>query len=259
MKYVSLMIFLGSFLYAQENPKAVVIGFDGADHRIVEQMMAEGELPNLEKLKNRGGFSSLLPTNPPQTPVSWSTFSTGINPGRTGIFDFLRRKDNTYLPDLALKDETKEPVFLAENNTIVFPLVTFLLLFLVFMLIFRKATSLVRFGVPLAVAGAAAWAVFFVFSNWIPTHVPGVGIVRQGKPIWKILEENNQSATVIRLPITFPAEPLNGEMISGLVVPDMKGTVGRPSIYTNDKEWDAGFNKFSARVVSLFLDWSFLI
>src|SRR6185295_9944157 len=57
-------------------PRVVVLGFDGVDSQIVEQMLAAGRLPNLAALKARGGYSKLIPTVPAQTPVSWATFST---------------------------------------------------------------------------------------------------------------------------------------------------------------------------------------
>src|SRR5213075_2598438 len=72
-------------------PKVIVLGFDGVDARYTEKWMYEGKLPNMARLRAAGTFRPLLPTTPAQTPVSWSTFSTGIDPGRTGIFDFLRR------------------------------------------------------------------------------------------------------------------------------------------------------------------------
>src|SRR5262245_2828894 len=66
-------------------PRVVILGFDGADPKLTEQFMAEGKLPNLARLKAEGSYLRLATTNPPQTPVSWSTFATGINPGRTQI------------------------------------------------------------------------------------------------------------------------------------------------------------------------------
>ena len=62
--------------------------------------MDEGKLPNLAKLRAQGTFSPLRPTIPSQTPVSWSTFSTGLNPGRHGVFDFLKRDPKNYKPEL---------------------------------------------------------------------------------------------------------------------------------------------------------------
>ena len=82
--------------------KVIVIGLDGLEPTIVETMLAAGELPNLERLRAQGAFSRVATTTPAQTPVAWSTFATGTNPGGHGIFDFLRRDPRTYLPDLAL-------------------------------------------------------------------------------------------------------------------------------------------------------------
>ncbi len=254
MKPVWLLIpFLVSItLFAQEGKKkVVVIGFDGADYRVVEEMLGTGDLPNLKRLQEMGDFSALTPTNPPQTPVSWSTFSTGINPGRTGIFDFLRRKEGVYLMDLALRGETREPLLLAERNKVVFPIAAFVGLMLMMILFTRKARPAIKWGLSFIIAGTAAWGVFFIFSNWVPTHIPGVRTVRQGEPMWEILKKQGMSASIIRLPITFPAEPVNGEMVAGLVVPDIRGTVGKPSIYTNDLEWEKGSNKFSVEVFYL--------
>src|SRR3954463_6882522 len=98
--------------------KVIVLGFDGVDARYTEQWMNEGKLPNLAHLRERGTFRPLRPTVPAQTPVSWSTFSTGIDPGRTGIFDFLRRDPKTYLPVFAAFDTTDEPLLLGKNNAI---------------------------------------------------------------------------------------------------------------------------------------------
>src|SRR5688500_20051532 len=45
-----------------------------------------------------------------------STFTTGIDPGRTGIFDFLRRDPKTYLPVFAAFDEVSTPFLLGERS-----------------------------------------------------------------------------------------------------------------------------------------------
>src|SRR5919106_4697815 len=100
--------------------KVIVVGFDGVDARYTEQWMNEGKLPNLARLRAEGTFRPLRPTVPAQTPVSWSTFSTGIDPGRTGIFDFLRRDPKNYMPVFAAFDETKEPLLFGERNAIAF-------------------------------------------------------------------------------------------------------------------------------------------
>lgn len=92
--------------------KVVVIGLDGFEPKIVEPMLAAGALPNLAKLRARGGFSRVQTTYPAQTPVAWSTFATGLNPGGHGIFDFIRRDPRTYLPDLSMSRYEQKNAYL---------------------------------------------------------------------------------------------------------------------------------------------------
>lgn len=82
--------------------RVVVLGLDGLEPSLVESMMAAGALPAFARLRGAGGYDRLATTYPAQTPVAWSTFATGANPGVHGIFDFLRRDPSTYLPDLSL-------------------------------------------------------------------------------------------------------------------------------------------------------------
>lgn len=79
-----------------------MIGLDGLEPSIVEPMLAAGELPHLASLRGSGDYRRLATTTPAQTPVAWSTFATGTNPGAHGIFDFVSRDPARYLPDLAL-------------------------------------------------------------------------------------------------------------------------------------------------------------
>ncbi len=81
--------------------RAVVIGLDGLDPVQVDRFMDRGLLPNLQGLAKRGCFHRLATTNPPMSPVAWSSFATGVLPGKHGIFDFLTRDPRTYQPDLS--------------------------------------------------------------------------------------------------------------------------------------------------------------
>lgn len=83
---------------APERPGLFVLGVDGMDPVILERLMAKGEMPNFKKLAETGGFQPLGTANPPQSPVAWSTFVTGRNPGGHGIYDFVHRDPKTYLP-----------------------------------------------------------------------------------------------------------------------------------------------------------------
>ena len=69
----------------------VVLGLDGFDPALGEQLMNEGRLPNLQRLREIGGYRRLGTTIPPQSPVAWASFITGCNPGVHGIFDFIHR------------------------------------------------------------------------------------------------------------------------------------------------------------------------
>jgi len=78
--------------------KVIVLGFDGMDPRLVTMWMNEGKLPAFKKLAGQGGFKPLGTSIPPQSPVAWSNFITGMDPGGHGIFDFIHRDPKTYVP-----------------------------------------------------------------------------------------------------------------------------------------------------------------
>jgi predicted AlkP superfamily phosphohydrolase/phosphomutase len=81
--------------------RLIVVGFDGQEPKITDRLMAEGKLPNFQKLAEMGGYHRLRTTFPSVSPVAWSSFSTGTNPAKHNIFDFLDRDKKTYLPLLS--------------------------------------------------------------------------------------------------------------------------------------------------------------
>jgi predicted AlkP superfamily phosphohydrolase/phosphomutase len=78
--------------------KILVLGFDGMDAHITRVWMEQGKLPTFAKLAAQGGFRPLRTSIPPQSPVAWSNFIAGTNPGGHGIFDFMHRDPQTYIP-----------------------------------------------------------------------------------------------------------------------------------------------------------------
>jgi len=80
--------------------QVVVLGLDGQDPELTDQFMKEGLLPNFVKLQEQGTYIRLETTLPAESPVAWSSFQTGCNPGRHRIFDFLEPNRKTYLPEL---------------------------------------------------------------------------------------------------------------------------------------------------------------
>src|SRR5208282_5386648 len=159
--------------------KAIVIGLDGLEPTIVEAMMERGELPAFSRLRRAGHYSRLATTYPAQTPVAWSSFSTGTNPGAHGVFDFVTRDPKTYLPDFALTR-------------------------------FEKPKNM--------------------FS------LPRVRNQRRGVPFWQVLNAAGVPATVLRCPCTFPPDELRGKMISGVGVPDLRGSQGTGTFYTQQQD-----------------------
>lgn len=82
----------------------VVLGLDGLDPKMTGNLLDQGKLPNLAKLRDQGCFKPLASTIPPISPVAWSSFQTGVNPGKHNIFDFLTRDKQTYMPKLSSVD-----------------------------------------------------------------------------------------------------------------------------------------------------------
>jgi predicted AlkP superfamily phosphohydrolase/phosphomutase len=76
--------------------KIMIIGLDGVPLDIIQQWADEGHLPVLAGLMKGGTVGNLRSTTPPTSGPSWSSFMTGMNPGKTGIYDFLYRREGTY-------------------------------------------------------------------------------------------------------------------------------------------------------------------
>ncbi len=78
--------------------KMIILGFDGMDPDILASLMASGKMPAFRKLAGEGSFMRLATSLPPQSPVAWSNFITGMDSGGHGIFDFIHRNPTDYSP-----------------------------------------------------------------------------------------------------------------------------------------------------------------
>lgn len=76
--------------------RVLVIGLDSAPLAWVQKWAAEGRLPNLKKVLERGASGILRTVNPPLSPAAWSSFSTGLLPAKHGVFDHIYRRPATY-------------------------------------------------------------------------------------------------------------------------------------------------------------------
>jgi len=90
-------------------PKVVVIGLDAATWTVIRPMMAEGKMPNLAKLMKAGVSGTLESILPPITPPAWTSFMTGKNPGKHGIFHFVETEHGGYAMNYANATSRRSP------------------------------------------------------------------------------------------------------------------------------------------------------
>jgi predicted AlkP superfamily phosphohydrolase/phosphomutase len=165
--------------------KVIVIGVDGMDPGFLERHWSA--LPNLRRLRDSGGFRRLKTTMPPQSPVAWSSFVTGLDPDGHGIYDFVHRDPETLAP-YSSTDRTEAP----------------------------------RFQLPL--------------GPWLlPLSKPRVVALRRGTPFWKHLRDAGVPVTIIRMPANYPPADAD-RALAGMGVPDLAGTFGTFTLYTDDPE-----------------------
>jgi len=85
--------------------KILVLGFDGASPKLIDEWI--NELPVIGAFKKQGVFGQTVPPIPAQTPVAWTTFMTGKNPGNHGIFSFALRKRGAYEREIIMPGMVK--------------------------------------------------------------------------------------------------------------------------------------------------------
>lgn len=76
--------------------RVLIIGIDGGTFDIINPLFKQGKLPNLYKLSKRGFSAPLSSIIYPISPAAWGSFTTGVNPGKHGLYDFSTRKNGSY-------------------------------------------------------------------------------------------------------------------------------------------------------------------
>ena len=199
------LVLLAQPAVAKEVPSVVVLGIDGMDPVLLQRFVSEGRMPNFERLMKEGSFSPLETSIPPQSPVAWSNFSTGTDPGSHGIFDFIHRDPATY-----------EPVF--------------------------SAADVIEPGRTLRI------------GDWVfPLSGGGTRQLRHGDTFWQILDRHGVPCTVIRVPANYPPVTTGARTLAGMGTPDLLGTYGTFTLYTNDEQW-RGARASGGRIVTLTMD-----
>ncbi len=132
-----------------ELKKIRLIGLDGASFEILKPMMDAGRLPVLSNLIDKGASGVLRSNTVPFTPQAWTSVITGNNPGKHGVFGFVRQKPG------------QPPVFLSSRSI-------------------------------------------------------------KGEKLWSWFSRRGLKSLIVNVPVTFPPEPLNGLMVTGMMTPSEK-------------------------------------
>ncbi|MHC4845717.1 MAG: alkaline phosphatase family protein [Planctomycetota bacterium] len=171
--------------------KVVILGLDGMDPGYTTRLMREGKLPNFQRLADKGVFRPLETSYPSMSPVAWSSFTTGVDPSRHNIYDFLTRDPCTYMPMLSSTDI---------GNA-------------------KKVLNIGKFMVPL--------------------EKPRIKLLQKSQAFWKLLGKKHIFSIIQRVPITFPPVKFNGLLLSGMCVPDLRGSQGTFGFFST-KTTDGG-------------------
>ena len=139
-----------------QSTKVLVIGLDGATFDLIKPWAAQGHLPTLNHLLTHGVHAPLRSTMPPMTAPAWTSFATGVNPGKHRLYDWIARESDSY-----------------------------------------------HFTPVTALDGTA------------PT-------------IYQLLSENGRRVCALNVPMTYPAVPVNGIMLSGMPAPSLETDISHP-------------------------------
>ncbi len=181
-----VLLLLASCTSAPPSKKLLILGLDGLDPQVITRLMDEGKLPNFSRLRAKGSFSPLATSIPPESPVAWSTFLTGLDSGGHGIFDFIHRDPVTLVPYLS-----------------------------------TTTTQGPGWTLPL--------------GRWrIPLWQGDIKLNRKGRAFWEFLEDHGVPCTIVRIPANYPPTHSDARQLSGMGTPDLEGTYGTFSFYTDE-------------------------
>ena len=148
--------------------RVLVIGLDGATFDLIDPWVKEGKLPILGQCLREGTRSTLWSTPLSNSAQAWSSFITGKNPGKHGIYDFFER-----LPD--------------------------------------------------------GYGVRFLNASF-----------RRGKSLWRLASDAGRRVGIMNVPITYPAERVNGFLIPGLDAPGMDNKCAYPRGLMDEIDQEVG-------------------
>jgi predicted AlkP superfamily phosphohydrolase/phosphomutase len=148
--------------------KVFVVGLDGATFDLLRPWAEQRYLPSLFGLMQGGAWGDLRSTVPPMTAPAWTSFATGKNPGKHGLYDWIRRDQGSYDVSPLTAQHIAEPT------------------------------------------------------------------------LWSLLSERSRRVCVFNVPMTYPPQPVNGLMISGMPAPSTRVTITYPSWLLEELQREVG-------------------
>jgi predicted AlkP superfamily phosphohydrolase/phosphomutase len=223
--------------------RLVVIGFDGADGRTIEELMKArpGAFPAFERLAREGTFDRLETVAPPESPVSWAALNTGQNPAKTGVPGFVKRDLKRRTPSVDFGHTFQEQRPVEELSDTPIPVWTpgklgalaggavFLFFLVVFAGLLRLKLVLSA-ALALVLGGVGAWCGYTV-RGMLADEYPRWGNPIQVRNFWDHLDDAGVEAMILEAPQAFDM-PSGARVLAGLGVPDAKGALGDWAIYT---------------------------
>jgi predicted AlkP superfamily phosphohydrolase/phosphomutase len=137
--------------------RTLIVGFDGVPLDLAERWVADGRMPNLRAIFTDGSYGRMRSAFPYNSAVAWTSLSTGVDPGRHGIYDFVLPADSGYGLRVATRRDRRVPA------------------------------------------------------------------------LWTYASRAAARVAVINIPMTFPAEAVNGVMVSGMDAPRLEERAVHPS------------------------------
>jgi len=131
-------------------PRVFVLGLDGTPFGLMQEMFSKGILKNLARIAEKGSIQPMATTIPDVSSVAWTTFMTGVNPGRHGIFGFMDVKPGEYKTFFPNTTNIRSPCF------------------------------------------------------------------------WHLMGKEGKRSIIVNMPSTYPAQELNGSLVSGFVAIDLE-------------------------------------
>jgi predicted AlkP superfamily phosphohydrolase/phosphomutase len=154
------------FKSKEQKKRVVLIGLDGSPYTLLNRFIEDGTMPNMAALSRRGSLLQMDTSIPDISSVAWTSFMTGANPGRHGIYGFLDLQPNSY-------------------------------------------------------------KIYFPNSRHI-----------NGETLWGVAGREGRRSIVINVPSTYPAQPLNGILVSGFVAIDLNKATYPPDLAPKLREMD---------------------